>query len=164
MERIVKEVSVWVSMDGKEFLSQKDCQDYEAAVSKMTDRLMGVSVTIIAHQFEATEGRGYDKRTYVFHECSQMALIDWAITQYGTPLAPWYGTSFYEAWKLHPQTLTKTADLNRLISEAQHHQDVCGYLGAVFLTEGEALPKPEGSFFTEPVRFWPRTPKLEPIK
>lgn len=98
MKTITKEL--YVSDDGKEFLTVEACVAHEKYVNYLNNKVF--TVYPVNHSFDATEGRGYYGLTYILldDEFSIMDVIEFCIKTYGEISRSWYGARTYKAWRL----------------------------------------------------------------
>ncbi|MAN65324.1 hypothetical protein [uncultured Hyphomonas sp.] len=93
--------NIFIADDGERFTDEADCIAHEKKTIEDKKRLEGLKVYTVAHSFDATEGRGYYGRTHILTDQELSIVIAYCIDRWGDILQPWYGTGYYEAWKLH---------------------------------------------------------------
>lgn len=99
MQTIKKEIKVFLADDGKEFLSEKECKDYE-------DNILGLKKKIKYYKStccpDLTEGRGYYLHVYFAvldsNYCSFERALKYMIDKYGSPIAYVQGCSPMPNW------------------------------------------------------------------
>lgn len=97
MQTVEKNIKVFIAKNGKEFLSEQECSNYEKNVLSRIDK---VKYYIVYHGADFTEGRGFQSHSYVavesdwsHHEIVSMYCqikfgrkVDW---MYSVPAQVW---------------------------------------------------------------------------
>lgn len=97
---------VFISDDGREFTSKKDCEDWEKHYSELMKNLAYFSVL---HSNELTEGRGFQAQTLYAvvgqpnSGCpAESLLLHYLFTGHKGVVTKWYGDSPALLWKHKP--------------------------------------------------------------
>lgn len=124
MQTVEKKIKVYVSSNGKEFLSEQDCLNYEKNV---LGRLEKIKYFIVHHGADFTEGRGFQSHSYVAVESdwnhSEMVMMYCQI-KFGNKV-DWMYSVPAQVW-----------DFSK-ITEAQFHEGKPKYGKKVFLSHSD---------------------------
>lgn len=106
MEKKTITKEIFLSEDGKEFLSEDECKLYE---ENTLNRYKGIKYFYVFHSPDLTEGRGMYGKTFIAFEndCSYMAneyLNDWCFHLFGRAVEYVQGCSPIPNWSLHETT------------------------------------------------------------
>lgn len=108
MKAVNKNVTLYIADDGKEFQSEKECQEYELAKVQMVKLLNDSELYQVSYAFEATEGRGYQRQLYILISGGQFTwpglkdvMLGYLFKRFGNPLQAWYGDGFYSNWSVN---------------------------------------------------------------
>ena len=90
-----KEVDVFITEDGKEFLSEEEAREHEK-------RLKDCSYWIVICNPDLTEGRGWYRKIYLtVYNGSRNLVEDWCYENIGRKTAWVHGVVEIENWRLH---------------------------------------------------------------
>lgn len=149
---------VFISDDGKVFDTVDACQAHEREIAANAKRLENLKGYIVRSSFDATEGRGYYKTTYILTDASFSVVLEYCLDRFGRPLSAWYGNGFYEQWIISPSD--KSAD--ELLKQSKGSQSgvglSSGVADVVFLSS-KTIDHPE---IPAPVYPWPKKKAAKP--
>jgi len=101
MKNETRTQEVWIAEDGREFLSEVECKEYELKVLK---RLNDMKFFVVVHGPDLTEGRGHYGRTYFAVEAkyaSEYAVEDWCERRFRSRIAYVQGCGPMRNWSVH---------------------------------------------------------------
>jgi len=144
MKTEVKTQTIYISDDGKEFTTEKECLAYEKAT---LSRLKNISYFTVRHGPDLTEGRGLYGLTFIAVETTDHLAYEYAtnycISKYGSCIAYVQGvvptinwvlaTCSEDVWKARKERYAKVGDYSYKSNE-------------VFLSYGEKIdgfPNPQ---------------------
>ena len=103
MKVVTRPVSVFIAKDGKEFLTEKECQDYE---NNVLERLNKINYFVVLYNADLTETGCFMCRNYVAVEVScsghlsEDYLATWAFRIYGSKVAFVQGRAPCSNWSI----------------------------------------------------------------
>jgi hypothetical protein len=97
-----KQVTIYTAKDGKEFMDEDSCRQYELELSRKFHYFH------VVHSPDLCEGRGYYGLTFVAVECDEYMAVsyvnDWCFKKFGSPVAYAQGVSPMPNWTVHRST------------------------------------------------------------
>lgn len=150
----IEKADIYISEDGKRFATEAECAAHESAENAKAKRLEKLRVYGVSHSFDSTEGRGYYRHTSIITDQPLPHVIQWCFDQFGQPLAQWYGSGHYEAWRMSEKPEHGAEAVKRALGRQGKDSFGC-VRGVVFLSNSalDGLPVP--------VSAWPRK-KVQP--
>lgn len=91
-----KQTITYISEDGKEFISKKECEAHEKKLASM-------QLWSVTYSPDCCEGRGYHKRTYIrTEEAHQNGVMDFCYRKFGSMSAYVQGvrSGYIPSWSL----------------------------------------------------------------
>lgn len=143
---------VYLSDDGKVFETVEACQAHEREIAANARRVEGLKVYTVASSFDATEGRGYHRTTYIITDASFSVVLEYCFDRFGRPLAGWYGDGFFEVWRLSLSDMKAEDGLRRAKQAHSGIGTTRGEADVVFLSD-KRIDHPELPAPTYP---WPK--------
>lgn len=146
MKQETRTQDLWVSEDGREFLTKDECEKYE---KETLGRFKNIKYFRVYHSPDLTEGRGMYGLTFIAVEtqwggyCAEPFAMDWCFKTFGKCVAYVQGCSPTDNWRL--SECTEEDWKNRKSRKAQVG-DYKYDSKEVFLSNGTAIegfPEPE---------------------
>lgn len=141
MQTLKKEIEVFVAKDGKEFLSQTECENYEKNVLELKSKIK------YFHSFccpDLTEGRGFYRKIYfaVLEKdyCHFERALKYMIDKYKSPIEYVQGVAPMRNWSVPKECTEKDfIDMQKPKVGDYYH-----YSEQIFISEIEidGMPKP----------------------
>lgn len=111
MECISREVKIYISADGAEFLDEKECAAHEQSVKGKEKLLEGLQYWLVIHAADTTEGRGWYRHTHIALEPYGVSddevspeLLAFCQIAFGYPITFVQGVARMAEWKLMRST------------------------------------------------------------
>ena len=157
MQESTKEVKVYISDDGKEFLDPEQCRAYEKGVKALQSRLDNITLYRVAHGLDLSELRGFNSVLWVAVEgYPHQYLYDYLMTTLGSPVCLFYDR--YESnWKefLQKPEPRSVSELVRLVTLPQQGVgDNKADVSSVFLSPNApiTIEGMDTGFLSDPIR------------
>lgn len=149
---------VFISDDGKVFDTIDACQAHEREIAANSKRLENLKGYIVRSSFDATEGRGYHRTTYILTDASFSVVMEYCLDRFGRPLSAWYGDGYYETWLIHQSD--KSADeILKLSKGSQSGVGLSSGVADVIFLSSKIIDHPE---IPAPVYPWPKQKAVKP--